>query len=266
MPWNKRTSSEFLAAKIIRDLNIQEPDEISVEKIASYYGAYSKENPMTGCEGRLIRKGKTGVITVNANIPEVSRKRFVIAHELGHFLLDQTGDSFSHCSDADMNLWYKKQRSDERNSNLFASALLMPETMFHHYCVKRQPSFELIRELADTFNASLTSTAIRYIDFCDEACALVCSKKGRIKWFFVTENFGYHIGNENEFLIDTFASDLFDGKCVPDKMSLVPASSWIMSNKIFRDAQVKEHSVLLKAYGIVLSLLWIDQEIEEMDE
>ena len=50
-------------------------------------GAYVRERQLEGCEAKLVRKGSMGIICVNETIPEEGRKRFAIAHEIGHFIL-----------------------------------------------------------------------------------------------------------------------------------------------------------------------------------
>lgn len=40
----------------------------------------------------------------------------------------------------------------------------------------------------------------------------------------------------------------------------VQASAWI-AGEIDQDAEIYEHSLAIRSYGVVLSLLWIDHEI-----
>jgi len=44
------------------------------------------------------------------------------------------------------------------------------------------------------------------------------------------------------------------------KPRTVPATAWIAGD-IDPDGEIYEHSITLKSYGIVLSLLWIEKEI-----
>ena len=75
------------AKEIIKALQIRYHSEIYIRDIAMERGAYVRERSLEGSEGRLVRKGDRGIITVNRWISEEGRKRFAIAHELGHFEL-----------------------------------------------------------------------------------------------------------------------------------------------------------------------------------
>ena len=52
-------------------------------------GLRIQEVPARGFDGALVRSktGQKGIIAVKASIREASRKRFTIAHEIGHFVM-----------------------------------------------------------------------------------------------------------------------------------------------------------------------------------
>jgi len=89
------------AASIIQERNIRYPSEIYVRDIAMSLGALVRERELESCEARLVRKGNMGIISVNRLIPEEGRKRFAIAHEIGHFVL-HTGNQLILCDEDDM--------------------------------------------------------------------------------------------------------------------------------------------------------------------
>ena len=77
--------------------------------------------------GALIREGDETVIAINTSEP-LKRKRFTIAHELGHFYLKHAGTLF-----IDQKVFNRRDgRSElavdrqEIEANAFAAALLMP--------------------------------------------------------------------------------------------------------------------------------------------
>ncbi len=74
--------------------------------------------PFNYVSGILIKDPVYTVIVVNENDPDV-RRRFTIAHELGHLFLVHEGRRFAEPSDANP--------TQERAANRFAGALLMPE-------------------------------------------------------------------------------------------------------------------------------------------
>lgn len=70
-------------------------------------------------------------IMINANIDNVGRKNFTIAHELGHyFLKHQLKENYNYCSIKDIREeGYNINNIIEREANYFASCFLMPEEM-----------------------------------------------------------------------------------------------------------------------------------------
>ncbi|NMB81569.1 MAG: ImmA/IrrE family metallo-endopeptidase, partial [Ignavibacteria bacterium] len=75
------------AQKIIDYYGISSPEEIELNIISSGLGVYIEDKDIDGSEGRITHDGKRGFIAVNSQITYLPKKRFVIAHELGHFRL-----------------------------------------------------------------------------------------------------------------------------------------------------------------------------------
>jgi Zn-dependent peptidase ImmA (M78 family) len=73
----------------------------------------------------------TGVILCAANLP-AQRRRFAIAHQLGHFLLRMHGGD-RQCTHRDMAETRRDtpQRKEEMQANRFAAGLLMPKPWFN---------------------------------------------------------------------------------------------------------------------------------------
>ena len=70
-------------------------------------------------DGILVRSGQSCYVGINKNRP-FTRKRFTLAHELGHFLL-HGGERFEDTGD--------RQSVVERQADAFAAELLMPSPM-----------------------------------------------------------------------------------------------------------------------------------------
>ena len=249
------------ANQIIQNLQIRNPSEIYVRDIAMYLGALVRERVLQGCEARLVRSGDMGIICVNSMIPEGGRKRFAIGHEIGHYVL-HVGTQLIFCNEEDMYIW-KGEKTQEIEANQFAASLLMPREIFIRFIKPGQPTFDIISELAEKFRTTLTATALRYVDICNEPCALVVSKDGFIKWYRKSGNFSFHAKVGEKLNPDTFAFDFFDGVNLPTNPDKVPAQAWLKGD-IDDEAEVVEHSVSLDYYGIVLSLLWICDDIRSV--
>jgi Zn-dependent peptidase ImmA (M78 family) len=247
------------AASIIQDLHIRYPSEIYVRDIAMSLGALVRERELQGCEARLVRKGDIGIISVNSLIPEEGRKRFAIAHEIGHFML-HTGTQLILCSENDMHVW-KESKAQEMEANEFAASLLMPQEIFIKFIKIGQPTLDMIGELAKKFRTTLTATALRYVGISKEPCALVVSKEGFIKWYRKSDSFNFHVKVGEKLSFDTYAFDFFDGVNLPTEPDSVPAGAWL-AGEIDEEAELFEQSLSLGSYGVVLSLLWICDDVK----
>lgn len=79
-------------------------------------------------------------IMVNANIDNIGRKNFTIAHELGHyFLKHKLMENYNYCSINDISEEGQHNDPIEREANYFASCFLMPEA-------KIKPAFSRLLE------------------------------------------------------------------------------------------------------------------------
>ncbi len=247
------------AEKIIQKLNIRNPSELAIRDIAMEKDLFVKEQPMDGSEGRLLRKKNHGIITINKKILEEGRKRFAIAHEIGHFELHSESQLII-CTEQDMMQW-KSNNIQEIEANEFAANLLMPEFLFRPFLKKyKKPEMESIIYLANEFRTTLTATALRYVQLSKEPCALAVSKNGIIKWYQKSLDFNFHIKVGERVSPDSYAFEFFRGNDLPDTSESVSASAWISGN-IAEDSEIMESSFSLPRYNIVLSLLWIYENI-----
>ena len=161
------------ADDLLNELRIREPSEIDIERIAIFKGANVRYAPLRGMDGCLVRKGEFAVITVRASLRFEGQRRFVIAHELGHFFLHPHTRQIETVDKQQANNWSEKQETEEYEANLFAAELLMPRTLFAPRGVGQEPSFQLIESLAREFSTTLTATAVQFVRTTQEECALV---------------------------------------------------------------------------------------------
>jgi Zn-dependent peptidase ImmA (M78 family) len=171
--------SKFIVAAAegqLQRFKIQKPP-VDVEAIAKGLGlvvnlGYQADDT----SGFLLRRpGQPPMIGVNA-FHSVTRQRFTIAHEIGHFLmhegrglyLDQAFSmNFRNGSSS------KGTHAEEIEANLFAANLLMPEefvaqavqSLGARFCVCDD---EQINKLADGFKVSKAAMSIRLqnLDYC----------------------------------------------------------------------------------------------------
>jgi Zn-dependent peptidase ImmA (M78 family) len=104
---------------------------VPVERIATAKGCVIRQSDLKEISGILVRTPSGSVIGVNRNHPE-TRRRFTIAHELGHFLLHE-GEGVTY--DEDFRVSLRSDQSStgtqvaEIEANFFAASLLMPNRL-----------------------------------------------------------------------------------------------------------------------------------------
>jgi Zn-dependent peptidase ImmA (M78 family) len=260
----RRAIPQAEARRIIRTLNIQAADEIDLELIAAHYGVLVREEEIQGAEARLVREKDAGIIAVRRDITPPGRKRFAIAHELGHFFLHPDTRQVALCTTNDMNTWAAAGiRAEESEANEFAASLLMPEDLFVPSLKGNDPSFELISKLAEEFASTLTASAIQFVKATRETCALVVSDGKTRTRYTPSVNFAadFHLREDAAIHKYTCAAEVATGTQTHARASNVPAGCWLDGYDPDGKETVTEDSIRLGAYGTVLSLVWIDDDI-----
>ncbi|KAB2878974.1 ImmA/IrrE family metallo-endopeptidase [bacterium] len=257
--------STFAVAKakaraIIAEWSIMNPAEIDLEIIASQMNLLIIERSITGAVARIVCKGSAGFISVSDRIIESGRKRFAIAHEIGHYVLHRSAKPLTICTDDDFQDWYE-QSPAETEANVFAAELLMPEDLFRPRCADKTPSFAEVQRLAHEFQTSLSAAAIRYVNIGNKACVLVASKNGKIEWVSANSAFPYRV-NGRGVNLDKYscANDFFQSGKTPSSRESVIGTAWLTDYGIGENCFLYEEVIPLKSYNTVLSLIWIDED------
>jgi Zn-dependent peptidase ImmA (M78 family) len=112
-------------AELVRHTRGLGNDHLDVVRLAEemgidLVGLSWPDNPI---EGKYVRRHGRPFILVNTVHP-FTRQRFTIGHELGHHCLTEGQDDVEYIDDSSS---MRSQTNDERQANLFASALLMDE-------------------------------------------------------------------------------------------------------------------------------------------
>ncbi len=169
------------AYKVWKAYGFPHPREVPLEDLAMDRGVFVTEGELKGAEGRLIRKKSSGIVTIRSSIRFPGRKRFTIAHELGHWEMHD-GHSQFICNEQDMRDYGSSPLEYEANG--FAAELLMPTKYFRPFCQKDNPSWVTIEHLAKEFLTTLTATAIRYAQVSKHRLAIVWHERGYVKWCY----------------------------------------------------------------------------------
>ncbi len=243
------------ARKLIASLKITEATDLDIELVAAHCGAYVIYRSLSGAEGHLLRSGDQALIVVDKRArQQASKWRFVIAHELGHFLRHPDLDQMKLCTQAHLSGWYRKS-GHELEANHFAAELLMPASLVKPMCDRNRPSLYDVDELSRRFRVSMSAAAIRFVAHCPEPCAVVMSRAGAVEWYAATSDFSYRITRGYRLGRDTYAGDLFAGRTVEDAPLPLGADGWT-SDVSAIGSELFEHSRHLVRYNAVLTFLW----------
>lgn len=240
------------AATLLEDLGIEQPEDIDIEAIAQHCGATVVYGPLGGCEARIVGVGDQALIRVRDDSPE-PRRRFSVAHELGHWLRDR-GKVHLACQARDFLTEWSADNPETR-ANRFASEVLLPERTFSPDCRGREMTFGTVRSLAERYRTSLTATAIRLTELGSFPTMLVCSEAGRRwRWFVRWPDLPRGIWPLDRPGPDTVAAGLLAGSNHEPGPTDVAASGWVDQARAGRQV-VREDSVVV-GRGLVLSLVW----------
>ena len=192
-------NSSFLSIKhLAESIALEFPDIVTPldlilaeEELDLFYDTYGDT-----FDGMTIYDDSQFFIHINTfrgNRPNTTRARFTIAHELGHYFIDnhrvglKQGLLSAHPSRNNENTHFKI----EREADYFASCLLMPEERFKKLILRKKFEFSIITSLSEHFQTSITATAIRFADIGNHPLMIVFGENGKIKWRWNSEDFPF---------------------------------------------------------------------------
>jgi len=188
-------------------------------------------------------------VAINSSSSQ-QRRRFSLAHELGHWHHHRGETLFCRADDIGGN---RGATQAERVANGFAADLVMPGYLFDPRADPKSPSFATVDWLADEFNVSRTAAAIRYVQRSKRPLVLakyeqrgrgpfICSPAVPPQWW-----------TKKEVHPDTKAFAILYGRQGSEKaMSKVKASAW------FEGREAELHDVtcqVVSSYGGAILVL-----------
>jgi Zn-dependent peptidase ImmA (M78 family) len=217
--------------------------------------------------GAHLRPGEAGntmcvngrhYIVINpADRPE--RQRFTVLHEIAHIVLElpsRHGDG-----EADALFSYAKRPREEVLCDVFAAECLLP----HEFLIKdlkvAQPGFAFVEQIAERYEASLSSTLSRVVVNSPMPCACVLSQAGHIRFaaysatmrerrFWITPRIAIPVGSLT-------LQSVSAGK--PAGPGPVPAYVWSSVDEL-DDLELTEEVRLLSSWDQALTLLWCERK------
>ena len=92
------------------------------------------ETPLDGAQAQLACAGNDVRIMISERITDPAARRFSIAHELGHFVLEHPSASVDRLCGRVNAVADDAVRDFEAEANAFASELLMPREIVERWC------------------------------------------------------------------------------------------------------------------------------------
>lgn len=217
-----------------------------------------KEEKIVGAEGRIVFNHGHALITINSEIFIPGKRRFVLAHELGHYVMHKDQLVAHNDNDKTLSDWYKNG-PQEIQANDFAKELLMPTQSFTPLA-QGKFSMKQIDDLASKFQTSKTATLLRYRDLGSYPIALIFIDNGIVKWTQYSHDFVLQYLPLNSNLpSNTVAGDIFYSKnSIPKEPELVEAIDWFPEDfniKKYKNWKFREQCFSVSDTGI-LSCLW----------
>lgn len=178
-------SPETLLAAILRHYpDLRAP--IDIEAIARSTGITDfcdLEDTGSSSAIRIDIANGTGVILCAPGV-SAPRRRFAIAHQLGHFLVKaQRGDRCCTNRDLAENRRDTPHRKEEMQANRFAAGILMPKPLFVPFVESLgKPTVTHLPRITDAYDVTLEAATARYADLTQAMCAFLFIKDGVVRY------------------------------------------------------------------------------------
>lgn len=232
-----------------------------LEEVAGHLRLTVVDAAATGFEGALLRiAGRAlGTIVLRRGIPEPGRRRFTLAHEIGHYVLPNQQEALSPCRASAIESWNGSLSAAELDANRFAAEILVPRALVTDQ-LKQAPTLNMARGVAERFGTSLTAAAVRLVELTSYRAALVVSREDTAEWYRLSPEFARAV-RTGPLDARTLAHDHFHGGASAET-ARVPAEAWLYESNLVPGVTLWEHSALLRSYGLVLTLLELPERVE----
>jgi len=253
--------AEFIADEYFKDTLVDPHRLAEIYGITSSFGDYGR-----AFDGMLEYCKEQFHVYLNSNKFKhkyTTRGRFTMAHELGHFLIDEhrtaleEGLAPSHPSFID----FSSDNEVELEADYFAASLLLPTSRLIKDINRKIFTFNLIEELSAKYQVSITATLLKFAAVGNHPIMIVCSVNSVIKWFKYSSDFPFkYIEARPGFKVpvNTCAGQYFyENRTKNQESEIVFAEDWFRLNyDEDYGRQFFEHCIYADAYNFVLSVIW----------
>lgn len=251
------------AERLLQSLGITDPEEIELEDIAFDQGAEIRFCDLSGCEADILGFQDKAIIAVDQN-RGWARKRFSIAHELGHWH-HHRGKKLQCRVEG---YQPKHKQLAERTANEYAASLLMP-----HYLVMprardhKQLTFAVVEQFAQEFRTSISATAIRLVEADIWPCMLIQHTRAGRQWFTQAPMFHRRWFPQDELDPESFAFEVVFGQSEGDRHPrLIGADAWFNRTEAQRYELFEQSKRVGDGEALILLTIKDDRMMDEEPE
>ena len=249
------------AIRLLDEFGIDDIQDVDIRDLVYAKGIIYREAPLENYDGRIVygQRGKA-LITVNSKLTYEPRKRFTIAHELGHYVLGHNRKTVVHDNEASMEFY--KSGSPETEANQFAAELLIPTSVFLDYIEGEKFSPKLMHDLAREFKTSVTSIVYKYLDNGPHPIVVFYSYNNKIRyWKKSADYLRCPIDLKNLPVPHNSVAEEWYLKGVQyeaNDIQIIDLNVWFNLRKVEDNDRGYEYCLVSPKYNTVLSVVWED--------
>lgn len=162
---------------------LNHPENVNLCELRDLIGIEVISDKPINKDGYLVCCDGMKLIFVSSKITNTHRRKFIVAHEVGHFLMHRAG---LYCCNniRDDGTTVVNSSLQENEANSFASELLLPISELKKMLPVAPVNFSTVKRIADRFDVSITHAAMRAIQSSNaENEILLCYDGNKLKWF-----------------------------------------------------------------------------------
>jgi IrrE N-terminal-like domain len=254
---------------VVEEILRQNPDltyPTPLERFVELAGIESiSELTTEGFEGMLItntEKSRGAILVKSANSPR--RRRFTIAHELGHFLLPWHRQERFSCQSSDIKdhgnsrSVSTEHATIETEANTFASELLMPTQAVKTILAKfDMPSLVDLTDLSDTFDVSFEAAVHRYKALTQDAVAFIFSYNNVVRYWVKSKVMPYALRVRKDHALPISSPSRRQSEYVSD-WEKIPAHIWLEPHRELVAPPGIFEQTICQLSGYKVTMLYLD--------
>lgn len=242
--------------KEVHGLSSSGPGPVDVFKIAERCGVHVGEAELGSFSGLLLQiDGVNGVLLRAGDSRR--RKRFTLAHEIGHFCIPTHRRHTLPCTTTEQGDRVGRS-STEREADEFAVELLMPRQQVSALASTGAIDVAKSEGLAETFDTSLLAASLRLVDVTSEMAGVVFYDEGVVRWIHRAGlPYGLPpIGTAPP--AGSVALDVHHGHEGDRSATKVDPMVWLADGRnVNEDYELLESSIAMREGRSILTILWL---------